>query len=169
VSNGFHTGAMLHGTKDNFKIAFNRPMSQGTRCHQLAMYVVYESPLQMLCDSPSNYLREKECLDFLSKVPTVWDATIVLDAKVADYVLISRRNGSEWYIGAMTDSTARDLTIDFSFLGNGKYNIEYFQDGINADKYAGDYKKIKTEIGSSDKMKIHLASSGGWAGRISQR
>src|SRR3989339_34912 len=89
----FTPGAMINGTKDNFRVMFDRPMSKGTRCHQLAMYVVYESPLQMLCDNPSNYLREKECLDFLSKVPTVWDSTIVLDAKVADYVLIARRNG----------------------------------------------------------------------------
>jgi alpha-glucosidase len=162
----FTPGAMLNGTKDNFKVSFDRPMSQGTRCHQLAMYVVYESPLQMLCDNPSNYLREKECLDFLSRVPTVWDTTIVLDAKVADYVLIARKNGNEWYIGAMTDWTQRDLTIDFSFLPKGKYIIEYYQDGINADRYAGDYKKLKKEINPADKMEIHLAPGGGWVGRI---
>ena len=105
-------------------------------------------------------------MDFLSKVPTVWDTTIVLDAKVADYILIARRNGNEWYLGAMTDWTPRDLTIDFSFLPNGKYNIEYYQDGINADRYAGDYKKLKSEINPSDKMGIHLAPGGGWVCRI---
>jgi alpha-glucosidase len=172
----FTPGAMLNGTKDNFNVAFDRPMSQGTRCNELAKYVVYESPLQMLCDNPSNYLREKECLDFLSRVPTIWDTTIVLDAKVADYVLIARRNGkdlsrqagglTEWYIGAMTDWTPRDLTIDFSFLKSGNYTIDFYQDGINADRYAGDYKKIKKEITASDKMKIHLAPGGGWVGRI---
>jgi alpha-glucosidase len=165
----FTPGAMLNGTKDNFKVAFDRPMSQGTRCHEMAMYVVYESPLQMLCDNPSNYLREKECLDFLSIAPTVWDTTIVLDAKVADYVLIARKNGSEWYLGAMTDWDPRDLTIDFSFLPKGKYSIEYYQDGINADRYAGDYKKIKAAINSSDKMEIHLAPGGGWTARIYEK
>ena len=162
----FTPGAMLNGTKDNFKVMFDRPMSQGTRCHQLAMYVVYESPLQMLCDNPSNYLKEKECLDFLSIVPTVWDTTIVLDAKVADYVLIARRNGEEWYIGGMTDWTSRDLEVDFSFLPKGKYTIEYYKDGINANRYAGDYKKVKAEINSSNKIEIHLAPGGGWAARI---
>jgi alpha-glucosidase len=122
--------------------------------------------LQMLCDNPSNYLREKECLDFLAKVPTVWDTTIVLDTKVADHVLITRRNGSDWYVGAMTDWTPRDLTIDFSFLPEGKYAIEYYKDGINADRYAGDYKKLKEEIKPSDKIEIHLAPGGGWAGRV---
>jgi alpha-glucosidase len=96
----FTPGGMLNATKEDFKIVFNRPMTQGTRCRQLAMYVVYESPLQMLCDNPSNYLKENECLDFLSAVPTVWDTTIVLDAKVSDYVLIARRSGNEWFIGA---------------------------------------------------------------------
>ena len=162
----FTPGAMLNGTKDNFKVAFDRPMSQGTRCHQLAMYVIYESPLQMLCDNPSNYLKEKECLDFLSIVPTVWDTTIVLDAKVADYVLIARRNGEDWYIGGMTDWTSRDLEVDFSFLPKGKYTIEYYKDGINANRYAGDYKKVKAEINSSNKIEIHLAPGGGWAARI---
>ena len=94
-------------------------MSQGTRCHQLAMYVVYESPLQMLADSPTNYRREPDCLAFLSKVPTVWDETRVLDAKVADYVLVARRSGKDWYVGAMTDATERTLTLDLSFLGQG--------------------------------------------------
>lgn len=162
----FTPGAMLNGTKDNFNVAFDRPMSQGTRCNELAMYVVYESPLQMLCDNPSNYLREKECLDFLSSVPTVWDTTIVLDAKVADYVLVARRKGEKWYIGAMTDLTPRDLTIDFSFLKNGNYTIDFYQDGINADRSAADYKKVKKEITPSDKIQIHLAPGGGWVGRI---
>jgi len=141
-------------------------MSQGTRCHQLAMYVVYESPLQMLCDSPTNYLKEKESLDFLSKVPTVWDTTIVLEAKIADYILLTRKHGNEWYVGAMTDTNARDLSIDFSFLEEGTFKIDYYQDGQNADRYAGDYKLINADINSSDKLKIHLAPGGGWAARL---
>ncbi|MGE5796096.1 MAG: glycoside hydrolase family 97 catalytic domain-containing protein, partial [Ignavibacteria bacterium] len=162
----FTPGGMLNAAKEDFKIVFNRPMTQGTRCHQLAMYVVYESPLQMLCDNPSNYLKEGECLDFLSAVPTVWDTTIVLDAKVSDYVLIARRSGNEWFIGAMTDLAPRNLTLNCSFLKDGDYNIEFYRDGVNAVRYAGDYKMVKSEISASDKLKLHLAPGGGWAARI---
>ncbi|HVO74322.1 MAG TPA: glycoside hydrolase family 97 C-terminal domain-containing protein, partial [Ignavibacteriaceae bacterium] len=150
----------------DFKVVFDRPMTQGTRCRQLAMYVVYESPLQMLCDNPSNYLKESECLDFLSAVPTVWDTTIVLDAKVSDYVLIARRSGNEWFVGAMTDWAPRNLTLNCSFLKDGDYNIEFYRDGVNADRYGGDYKKVKSEISPSDRLKLHLAPGGGWAARI---
>ena len=159
-------GAMVNAQKQNFRPIFNRPMSLGTRCHQLAMYVVYESPLQMLADSPSNYLRERECMKFLAKVPTVWDETIVLDAKVADYVLIARRNGDEWYVGAMTDWTSRELTVDFSFLGPGRHRMEIYKDGINADRHGNDYKRERAKVRASDKMKIKLAPGGGWAAII---
>jgi alpha-glucosidase len=159
-------GAMINAQKQNFKPIFNRPMSMGTRCHQLAMYVVYESPLQMLSDSPSNYLREPECMEFLARVPTVWDQTKVLDAKVADYVLVARKNGDEWYVGAMTDWTGRELTIDFSFLEPGQHTIDIYKDGINADRFGNDYKKETKTVSNRDKMKIKLAPGGGWAAII---
>jgi len=162
----FTPGAMINAQKSNFKPIFNRPMSLGTRCHQLAMYVVYESPLQMLADNPSNYLREPECMEFLAKVPTVWDETKVLDAKVADYVLVARKNSDEWYVGAMTDWTARELTVDFSFLGPGRHTIDIYKDGINADRYGNDYKKETKTITAGDKMKIKLAPGGGWVAII---
>jgi len=132
----------------------------------LAMYVVYESPLQMLADSPSNYLREPECMEFLAKVPTVWDDTKVLDAKIADYVLVARRNGDEWYVGAMTDWTTRELTVDFSFLGPGQHTIDIYKDGINAERFGNDYKKETAKVSADDKMKIKLAPGGGWAAII---
>ena len=159
-------GAMINAQKRDFQAIFNRPMSLGTRCHQLAMYVVYESPLQMLADSPSNYLKEPECMEFLAKVPTVWDETKVLDAKVADYLLIARKSGSEWYVGAMTDWTGRELTVDFSFLGPGQHSIEIYKDGINADRHGNDYKKETSKVSASDTMKIKLAPGGGWAAII---
>jgi alpha-glucosidase len=162
-------GAMLNGNKDEFRVVNNRPMSEGTRCHEMAMYVVYESPLQMLCDSPSNYMKEKECMEFLSAVPSVWDTTVVLDAKVADYAVVARRNGNDWYVGAMTDSTARDFTINFSFLGNGNFKIDYYQDGINADRHASDYKKISEDIKATDKLNVRLSIGGGWAARITRK
>jgi alpha-glucosidase len=161
-------GAMINGTKKDFKAIYNEPMSMGTRCHQLAMYVNYESPLQMLADNPTNYYREPECMEFLSKVPTVWDDTKVLDAKVSEYLLTARRNGSKWFIGAMTNWTPRDLTIDFSFLPEGKFKITIWQDGINADRNAMDYKKISQTVDKNTKLNIHLAPGGGWAGIVSK-
>jgi len=159
-------GAMINATQKNFRPVFTRPMSQGTRCHQLAMYVVYESPLQMLCDSPSNYSREKACMAFLSTVPTVWDETIVLDAKVADYILIARKRGNTWYVGAMTDWTPRELVLDFSFLNEGRYTVTAYQDGMNADRCAMDYEKFVKEVSRNDRWTIRLAPGGGWAARI---
>jgi alpha-glucosidase len=159
-------GAMLNAQKASFAPIFNRPMSLGTRCHQLAMYVVYESPLQMLSDSPSNYLREPEAMEFLAAVPTEWDETKVLGARIAEYVLMARRNGADWYVGAMTDWTPRELEIDFSFLPEGKFQLEAYQDGVNADRYGSDYKLVKSQVNKGTKLKIQLAPGGGWAARI---
>jgi alpha-glucosidase len=159
-------GAMRNATKTTFAAINHQPMAMGTRCHQLAMYVVYEGPLQMLSDSPSNYLREPEAMEFLAAVPTEWDETKVLDAKIADYVLVARRNGRDWYVGAMTDWTARDLEVALSFLPEGSFTIDAYQDGANADRYASDYKKTTSQVGKASKLKIHLAPGGGWAARI---
>lgn len=161
-------GAMRNATKLNFAPIFGQPMALGTRCQQLAMYVVYESPLQMLSDSPSNYMREPEIMDFLAPVPTEWDETKVLDARIADYVVVARRNGHDWYVGAMTDWTPRDLEIDLSFLPEGSFTMEAYQDGVNADRYASDYKKTTTKVDRTTKLKLQLASGGGWAARIHQ-
>jgi alpha-glucosidase len=159
-------GAMLNATKKTFAPIFERPMALGTRCHQLAMYVVFESPLQMLADSPTNYMREPEAMEFLAPVPTVWDETKVLDAKLGEYVLVARRNGKDWYVGAMTNWTGRDLDVDLSFLPSGNYTMDSYQDGINADRFASDYVKTKTQVTSGKKLKITLAPGGGWAARI---
>src|SRR6184192_3749787 len=161
-------GAMRNATKTTFAPIFQQPMALGTRCHQLAMYVVFESPLQMLSDSPSNYLHEPEAMEFLGPVPSVWDDTKVLDGRIAEYVLVARRNGNDWYVGAMTDWTARELEVDFSFLPEGNFSMEAYQDGVNADRMAGDYKKIKMQVNKSTKLKIKLAPGGGWAAHIHQ-
>ncbi len=162
----FTPGAMLNATRTGFAKNFERPMSQGTRCHQLAMYVVYESPLQMLADSPTNYLREPECLEFLSAVPTVWDETRVLDARIAEYVVVARRSGAEWYCGAMTDWTPRELTIDLSFLPAGRFRLDEYRDGVNADRLASDYRKTSLTVTNATKLTIKLAEGGGWAARL---
>jgi alpha-glucosidase len=162
----FTPGAMRNAAEKNFQPVFSEPMSQGTRCHQLAMYVVYESPLQMLSDSPSAYLREPEVMDFLGKVPTVWDETVGLEAKVGDYVVVARKSGEEWYVGAMADWTPRELEIDFGFLGAGEFKAEVYADGVNAARYASDYTKTSLAIKAGDRLKVKLAPGGGWAARL---
>jgi len=162
-------GAMRNGSKKSFAPVFETPMSMGTRCHQLAMYVVYESPLQMLADSPSNYLREPEAMEFLGPVPTVWDETRVLDGKIGDYVAVARRHGRDWYVGAMTDWTARDLDIDLSFLPEGSFELDAYADGLNADRWASDYARTKSDADRTRRVKVHLAEGGGWAARLRPR
>jgi alpha-glucosidase len=157
-------GAMINATKAEFKPVFDKPMSQGTRCQQLAMYVVFESPLQMLADNPSHYDEEPECMEFLGPVPTVWDETRLLEAKVGEYIVLARRNGSTWYLGAMTNWTARDIEIDLSFLGNKEYELKIWKDGVNADKYAEDYKIEALKVKPGDKIQLHLAPGGGAVG-----
>jgi len=162
----FTPGAMLNAQKISFRPIHDRPMSLGTRCHQLAMYVVFESPLQMLSDSPSNYLREPEMMEFLGPVPSEWDETRVLDGKIAEYVVVARRNGRDWYVGAMTNWTPRELNIDLSFLPDGSYSMEAYQDGVNADRFGSDYRQAKSSVDTSTKVKLKLAPGGGWAARI---
>src|SRR5437667_8451081 len=117
-------GAMRKATKTTFSAIHQLPMAMGTRCHQLAMYVVFESPLQMLSDSPANYMREPEAMEFLAPVPSTWDETKALDGKISEYVAVARRSGRDWYVGAMTDWTARDLEIDLAFLTEGKFTMK---------------------------------------------
>ncbi|MCD7972217.1 MAG: glycoside hydrolase family 97 protein [Candidatus Azobacteroides sp.] len=159
-------GAMRNASKENFRPVYGEPMSQGTRCRQLATYIVFESPLNMLCDSPSNYEREKECTAFIAGIPTVWDNTIALDGKIGEYIAIARQKGDCWYVGAMTDWNARTVELDLSFLGAGNYVAEIFRDGVNADKAASDYKKETIPLRADKKIQATMASGGGYAMRI---
>ncbi len=159
-------GAMRNATKANFRPVNSMPMSQGTRSHQLAMYVVFEAPLGMLSDNPTAYMREPVVTSFISKIPTVFDETVALDGKVGEFVSIARRKGDIWYVGAMTNWNPRELTIDFSFLGDGQYEAEIFRDGINADRDATDYKREVITVRKGDKRKVTLMNGGGWAARI---
>jgi len=162
-------GAMINMDKVNFYPQFTRPSSQGTRVHQMALYVVFESPLQMLSDSPSNYVKEQECTDFLVRVPVIWDNVKVLEAKIGNYLLLARQSGKDWFIGALTNWDRRDMEMTLSFLPAGEYSLEIFQDGVNADRYAQDFKHIKTSVKSGDKMKIAMAPGGGWIAKISPK
>lgn len=159
-------GAMRNSNKSNFRPINSMPMSQGTRCHQMAMYTVFEAPLGMLSDNPTAYQKEQECTNFIAKVPTVFDETVALDGKVGEYVALARRKGDTWYVGAMTNWNARDLTIDFSFLGDGSYEAEVFHDGVNADRDATDYKREVLTVTKNTKQTVLLAPGGGWTARI---
>ncbi|MGD8869628.1 MAG: glycoside hydrolase family 97 protein [Gemmatimonadales bacterium] len=161
-------GAMLNAQESQFHPVADRPMSLGTRVHQLAMYVVYESPLQMLADSPSNYLRERECLDFIAAVPTVWDETQALSAKLGDWVAVARRRDGIWYAGAMTDWTPRELDLDLSFLGAGVWQAEIFEDGVNANRTASDYRRTERTVEAGDTLLARLATGGGWVARFTR-
>ncbi len=159
-------GAMRNSSEANYRVISSNPMSKGTRCNQIAMYVIYEAPLQMLSDNPTIYMKEKECTDFIVKVPVTFDETIPLDGKVGEYVALARKKADSWFIAAMTNWTARDMSLDFSFLPAGNYQAEVFRDGINADRDGTDYKKEIIKIVSGEKLNIHLAPGGGWAARI---
>ncbi len=155
-------GAMRNSTRRDYRPVNDDPMSQGTRCHQLAMYVVFDSPLTMLCDSPMNYDLNPECRDYIAAIPTVWDETRILDGKLGEYIITARRKGNDWYIGGMTSWTPRDVEVDLSFLPVGT-EIELIADGVNAHRNARDFKISKAGIPASGKLNVHMAPGGGFA------
>ncbi|MGM9759220.1 MAG: glycoside hydrolase family 97 protein [Parabacteroides sp.] len=157
-------GAMRNATKRDFKDVYYNPMSQGTRCHQMAVYIVHDSPLTMLADNPTIYRQEQECTDFLTSIPTVgFEETRVLQGELGSHIVTARRIGDRWIVGGLTNWTPREITLDFSFLGEGDYEVTLFQDGINADKQAADYKKVTFRTNRQGKRVITLAPGGGFA------
>ncbi|MDB4678236.1 glycoside hydrolase family 97 protein [bacterium] len=152
------------------RMNFKHPKSQGTRCHELAKYVVFESPLQMLADEPTAYEKEMECMKFLSAVPTTWDETIVLDAKMAEHILLARRKDDTWFIGGLTGSVGQTISIDFSFLGDGQFEMELWRDGENTRTDGTNYEYFKEEsINANMKYIISMAEGGGWAGIVRKK
>ena len=162
-------GAMRNATRGNYHPVYNEPMSQGTRCRQLAEYVVFDSPLNMLCDSPSNYMREQECLEYIAQIPTVWDETRGLCGEVGKYIAMARRSGDVWYVGGMTDWSERTLKINLDFLSEGEWVVEMFVDGANARRIARDYKKTLTVVPADGQIDVHMAPGGGFAMKISKK
>lgn len=158
-------GAMINFHEKDHKIWFNLPASVGTRCHQLGMYVVYESPLQMLADSPSNYYREPVCMEFLSQVPVVWDETRVLKASVGEYVVVARRHGNTWYIGGMAGEKGQKFEIDLDFI-KGNKTLTYWEDGVNVDMNANDVARRTRKVKQGDKITITMYDGGGYAAVI---
>lgn len=159
-------GAMISMQPESYKAERPNAASIGTRAYQLALYVVFESAIQMLADNPTLYYRNQDCTEFITSVPVTWDKTEVLDAKVGEYVVIARNKNRKWYVGAICNGkeTRRELTIDFSFLKESReYRMTSFEDGINAGNQAMDYRKKESTVKSGDKIKIELARNGGWA------
>lgn len=157
----YEPGILDNATPKQFKPIWGKVMSQTTRCQQLAMFVVYDSPLQIFAGNPSQGYMEPKFMELLGSIPTSWDTTITIDAKVGEYIITARRKGSDWFIGGMTDSVARDISIDLSFLDEGNYNASVCRDGINADRNAMDYVIEEKAVSTKNKLDMHLAPGGG--------
>ena len=158
-------GAMINGGRWNYHPCWMEPMSQGTRCHQLALYIVLESPLNMMCDSPTHYEKEPDYTRFVAGIPTVWDETRVLTGEVGEYIVTARRKGDTWYVGGITNWTARDIKIELSELGINAKSVEIYSDGINAHRRGSDYKHetINSQLST---LNLHLAPGGGFVAKI---
>ena len=161
-------GAMLNGTQKTFRVIGDQPMSQGTRTQQLAQYVIYDSPLQYLAGTPSDYRAAPEFTRFLGGIPTTWDETRPLHGAIGDYVVVARRKGDTWYVAAMTDWTARKLEVPLSFLAPGEYSATVVADGTNADRFAADFKIETRTVGARESLVIELAPGGGYVARITR-
>lgn len=160
-------GSMISAHPEDVHYTRTNAMGVGTRAYQLGLYVVFESGLQMLADNPVYYDREKDCLDFMASVPVVWDETRCLYAKVGEAVVVARRKGDKWYVGGISGSKGKEVTINLDFLAKGKdYDMRYFQDGVNAERQAMDYKRKDEKVNASTSMTIRMVRNGGWAAVI---
>ena len=159
----FTPGAMRNGTKDNWVECYQNPVSMGTRCHQLACYVIHDSPFTMLCDAPTNYEREQECVDIITSIPDIFDETKILQGLIGNYIISARRNGSDWYIGGQTNWDGREVVLSLGFLHPGEtYKATIVTDGINANHHAEDYLVENKTLTANDKLNIKMASGGGF-------
>jgi alpha-glucosidase len=162
----YEPGLLSNATAKSFRAIDENVMSYGTRANQLAMYVVYESPIQFFSGNPSQGLLEPGFMELLGSIPTIWDTTMVLDAKIAEYIITARKKDGNWYIGAMTDSASRKFSIPLDFLGKGQYTATMCEDGINADRYAADYKLSTRVVTSRESLSFTLQPGGGYVVRL---
>lgn len=160
-------GAVTNATADDFCINFNHPMSLGTRAHQAALYIIYESSLQMLADSPSKYYSAPDFISFISQIPTTWEDTKAISAKIGEQLVVARRNGDTWYLAGMTNWDPRNIAVELDFLDDKPYNMNVFKDGMNADTYASDFKTEQVLVKKGDHIQLDMAPGGGWAAIIS--
>ena len=155
-------GAMRNAVKSEYVPYNSNPMSQGTRARQVAEYIVFDSPLVMLCDNPTAYMKEQETVDFITDIPTVWDETRILQGALGKFIVTARRSGDKWYVGGMTDWSERDLSLDLSNLIKGQHNAVLYRDGINAARNGTDYRIEPVEIQSKKPFLVHMAPGGGF-------
>ncbi len=161
-------GAMWNAQMNTYRVNHVEPMSHGTRCHQLAMYVVYESPAQMLSDSPTKYAENPCCLEFLKHVPTVWDETLPLSGEIGSNIVVARRSGDKWYVGAMCDEP-QEVVVDLSFLDKGEYEMTAYRDGYNAERNGRDHLRETSCVKAGDRLTVKMATGGGFAAVISKK
>ena len=163
----FTPGSMSSAQPEDNRGTGSNPMGSGTRAYQMALYVCFESGVQMLADSPTRYLKEDECTQFISSVPTTWDDTRVLAAKAGDYYVVAKRKGDQWFIGAISGERKEplDLTISLDFLTKGG-QLTYFRDGRNAHRIGVDYKKVEQAVTPQTKLNLHIVRNGGWCGVV---
>jgi len=162
----YEPGLLNNATAKNFRAVDENVMSFGTRTNQLAMYVVYDSPIQFFSGNPSQGTLEPAFMELLGSIPTVWDTTLVLDAKIAEYIITARKKDGNWYVGAMTDSVSRNFSIPLDFLEDGQYAATMCEDGINADRYAADYKMTNRVVTSKENLSFTLQPGGGFMVRL---
>lgn len=162
-------GAMLSMQPEVYHSERPNSASIGTRAYQMALFVLFETGLQMMADNPTLYYRNDECTRFITQVPQTWDETIALEAKAGEYAIVAKRKGEQWYIGGMTNNRERErvFNISLDFLQEGKnYLMTSFEDGINADHQAMDYRKQEQSLKKGDHITVRLARNGGFAAVI---
>ena len=158
----FTPGAMRNGTKEDWRAIYTKPISMGTRCHQAACYVVQDSPFTMLADSPTSYEADEPYTKFIASLPVIFEKTIIPQGEIGKYIVTARKKGNDWYMGGQTNWDERTLTLNFDFLGDGDYEAQILQDGINANHDAEDYVIKSQIINNKSQMKMLLASGGGF-------
>ena len=162
----YEPGFYKNANRETFRPLRDMVMSQGTRCHQLAMFVAYDSPMQIFSGNPSDAWPEIAYTTYLASLPTTWDDTVVPDAKVGDYLVVARRKDNDWYLAAMTDWTPRTISIDLSFLNNGSYRAFTCEDGPNATKNSEDYRMGYALVDKNSKLTITMAPGGGYVVKL---
>lgn len=165
----YEPGILDNATEKTFRPIADKVMSMGTRCHQAAMFIVYESPIQLFSGNPSQALLEPAFMELLGSIPTTWDTTIIIDGKVGDYIITARRKNNDWFIGAMTDWTPREMLVNLSFMSSGNYEATICQDGVNADRYASDYLLRLSVLTANDTLRVKMAAGGGYVLRLRRR
>ncbi|MBL7749074.1 MAG: glycoside hydrolase family 97 C-terminal domain-containing protein, partial [Chitinophagaceae bacterium] len=165
----YEPGLLLNAQKDQFRPISKNPMSIGTRCHQLAMFVVYDSPLQIFSGNISQGMKEPAFMELLGSIPTTWDETKILQGEIGEYIITARRKGNDWFVASLNNSTAREISLALNFIGKGRYTMTICKDGLNAHNYGSDYNLATTDINSGNKLRLNMAPGGGFLVKLIQK